>query len=285
MVSGVIWTATLRNIVEEVTYYTMDTFVWTGCGFAYFLMYFGFTFSSALLVILSVEKFIALYFPLQTKSVCTVSMARRLSLITAVIYIGLNSQFFLIGKKINESGKTYCFYGNVSWDYLIILFSAVLSSLYSYIPFIIMILANFAIIYKFMAAKFRQDGGRTQSTSQALSKSASTGTAMLLTVSFTFIILTAPTAAANAFWTEGIPEVYYMSFGALQNLNHGINGILYCVVGSRFRNELRKLFKCGTKGSRPSSRLSSRTLSSSVLTYGTGDSSSFPTVASTASPI
>ena len=68
MVPGVIWTATLGNIVEEVTYNTVDTFVWTGCGFAYFLMYFGFSFSSALLVILSVEKFIALYFPLKTKS-------------------------------------------------------------------------------------------------------------------------------------------------------------------------------------------------------------------------
>ena len=52
----------MRRIVEEATNFQLDIFVWTGCGFGFFMMYFGFSSSSAFLVIISVEKFFALYF-------------------------------------------------------------------------------------------------------------------------------------------------------------------------------------------------------------------------------
>ena len=108
-----------------------------------------------------------------------------------------------------------------------------------------MILCNCAILYKFMIVKWKNRRGNTESTSQALSKSATTGTAMLLTVSFVFIILTAPILVANAVWPYStIPYLIFKSLLAVQYLNHGINGILYCVIGSRFRNELKNLFRC-----------------------------------------
>ena len=106
-----------------------------------------------------------------------------------------------------------------------------------------MILANLAIIYKFLVAKFRNRNGNTQSTNQALSKSATRGTTMLLTISFTFIVLTGPIVLLNSIWPE---ENYpYLSLEIsiiLEYLNHAINGFLYCLSGSRFRNELKKLF-------------------------------------------
>ena len=69
---------------------------------------------------------------------------------------------------------------------------------------------------------------------------------MLLTVSFVFIILKLPIVVANRVWPDGtIPDLINKSFIALEYSNHGINGMLYCVSGSRFRNELKKLFTCG----------------------------------------
>ena len=92
--------------------------------------------------------------------------------------------------------------------------------------------------------------GSTESTSQALGKSTTTGTAMLLAVSFAFIFLTAPIWVANAVWPDSIPVIIFKTFLAFQYLNHGINGILYCVIGSRFRNELKNLFRCGKTDSK-----------------------------------
>ena len=256
ILSGVLWSDVLRKLVEEATNYQIDIFLWTGCGFGYSLFYFGFTFSSALLVIISVEKFCALYFPLRTKTICTVSMARKISLVTGIIFIGFNLQFFFFTKSFEDGYGKYCYYGNISWDaYLTILFSIIISSLYSYIPFTLMILLNSAIMYKFMIVKWRNRQGDTDSTSQALSKSATRGTAMLLAISFTFIILTGPIAIANAAWPDQtIPSPTFDILQTIQFLNHGINGILYCVIGSRFRNELMTLLQCGKKNTQHSMR-------------------------------
>ena len=181
-----------RNLVQQITNNTIDPYVWTGCKFPYFIMYFGFSSSSALLVIISVEKFIAVYFPLNTTNICTVGIARKVSLVTAVVFVAFNSQFFFMTKKYEDPGGDYCYYGYVSWGYLSILFSIIFGTLYSYGPFVIMISINSAIIFKFMVVKLRNRFGTTDSTSQALSKSSTTGLGMLLAISAAFIILTSP---------------------------------------------------------------------------------------------
>ena len=234
----------LRRIIQEATDGEVDVFLWTKCKFAFFIMYFGFNYSSALLVIISVEKFLALYFPYKTKTICTVRIARRVILVTGVIFVAWDSQFFILGKAtLNVFGQKYCDYGNVSLDYTKILWGILIPTSYSYGPFAIMILANFAIIYKFMVAKCRNRNGNTQSTNQALSKSATRGTTMLLTISFMFIILTGPIVLLNSIWpVENYPYLSFEISIILEYLNHAINGFLYCLSGSRFRNELKKLF-------------------------------------------
>ena len=195
-------------------------------------------------------KMFCLYFPFKTKTVCTVVTARRVSLVTVIIFVGFNLQFLFIGKKFEDEFGEYYSYGNISKFYVDILLSVVSAILNSYGPFVIMILCNCAIVYKFMIVKWKNRRGNTESTSQALSKSATTGTAMLLAVSFAFIFLTASIWAANAVWPNSIPVIIFKTCLAFQYLNHGINGILYCVIGSRFRNELRNLFRCSKTDSR-----------------------------------
>ena len=109
-----------------------------------------------------------------------------------------------------------------------------------------MFITNFAIAFKLMTAKCKsKPNNSTESTNQSLVKSATRGTAMVVTVSVTFLILTAPAGVSDALypriviWT--IPE-YRVFMNLTTYLNHSINGILYCIVGSRFRTELLKLF-------------------------------------------
>ena len=99
-------------------------------------------------------------------------------------------------------------------------------------------------------AKWKSRYSGTQSTNQALSKSATRGTAMLLTVSFTFIILTGPLAIANAVWANyDMPSWVFNILVTFLYMNPGINAVLYCVSGSRFRNELLKLISCSRNDS------------------------------------
>ena len=105
-----------------------------------------------------------------------------------------------------------------------------------------MIIANCMIIFKFMMAKWQNRRGGTESVSQALSKSAVKGTAMLVTVSTAFIILTGPVAIGFNAYGSSIHPMLYGPAVLLQYLNHSINAVLYCVTGSKFRHELMKVF-------------------------------------------
>ena len=165
------------------------------------------------------------------------------------MYAAFYSQVFYFVKKSSDSFGSYCeiYFPSKLYDRI---FVNILSTLYTYAPFAVMILANFAIIYKFINAKLKTNQGGTESTEQALSKSATRGTAMLLTVSFAFIFLTGPISLGQIF--NDIPTLIHDVLLVLQYINHGINGFLYCASGTRFRNEMKNTLSCSSKN-RPTS--------------------------------
>ena len=243
MISGFLWVGGFVGWIRYVTEWTVNPRIWGDCKLYKFLFFFCEHYSSALLVIMTIEKFFALYFPLQTRSACTVRIARWVSGITALVFIIFNAQAFFIYKAQTDSyGYDRCLYVRVSETYRLVFFR-LNSALHSFGPFILMIILNSAIIYKFLKTKYQNRYADSQSTSQALVKSATKGTAMLLTVSFTFIILTAPISIGLA-TSEKVHPIVHTVTSLLGYLNHGVNGVLYCIVGSRFRNELKKTLYC-----------------------------------------
>ena len=265
----VLWTAYFEWI-RILTRGRVDPDAWTDCKLGYFLFYFGRHYSSTLLVLMSVEKCFAVYFPLKSKTICTVKNAKWATGVVWLILTGYDI-FHVWGEEsrfIKSLGRHVCV---IMVDYWKILF-ALDSVLYSFGPFVLMFMTNFAIVFKFMAAKCKHNS--TESTNQALTKAATRGTAMVVTVSVTFLILTAPTAVYMA-----LPHViqlpnnpfYHMLMNVTQYLNHSINGVLYIIVGSRFRNEFLKIL-CRKK--RPDTNLStscSVTNTSVSTTTGTRD--------------
>ena len=262
-VKGVLWSDVLGTVVREIG--NVDIDILTNCALGQFPKWFGTNYSSALLAIISTEKFFALYFPFKAKTMCTVRTAKRVSAVTALIYVAYNLQFpFLVKVTTGIHGK-FCGYGNVSRIYFRIA-SFILPTLYCYAPFTIMILTNSAIIHKFVMAKFRSRNRNTESTSQALSKSATRGTAMLLTVSFMFIILTGPNALLNIMWPDGnppLPLVFDIT-GFMLKINFGINWIMYCLSAAQFGRELRKLFGCHKNSSNLNSCSTISTITASI---------------------
>ena len=197
---------------------------------------------------MSLEKCFAVYFPLKSKTVCTVRTAKWLTGIFGIVLGGHDVMFFFLKRaEIDRtSGYMICVV-NADFRKVYDFYITFDSFLYSFGPSALMFITNFAIVFKFMGAKCKSDqNNSTESTSQALVKSATRGTAMVVTVSVTFLLLTAPGGVSNALkslvqlWT--IPE-YRVFMNITSYLNHSINGFLYCIVGTRFRRELFRLFE------------------------------------------
>ena len=197
-------------------------------------------------MIMSIEKCFALYFPLKTKSICTVGTAKKISLGTALVLSAFNAQLiYIYGVKIDSNGKKSCTWIHISEVYKEI-YLQIDAVLYSFLPLIVMCIVDCLLVSKFMIAKWRNRRGGSESVNQALSKSAIKGSVMLLSVSFAFIVLTAPICYASI--TTDAPSMVYGITVILQYLNHSINGLLYCITGSKFRQELNDLFNyCVTK--------------------------------------
>ena len=144
---------------------------------------------------MSVEKFIALYFPFKSRNICTVRTAKWASGIAFVVYFLLNFFWFFVVKALKGdrgARNVAC----VLEDFFVKFYlnwERIDGVLHSFGPFAIMAFTNIAIIYKFIQAKLtNRRCGRTESTNHALDNAAMRGTAILITVTMTFIILTAP---------------------------------------------------------------------------------------------
>ena len=194
---------------------------------------------------MSVEKCIALYFPFKTRNICTVRTAKWACDIAFVVFFLLNSfWFFVIKAQKEDGGAKYivCAFEDFSLKTFLI-WEKIDGVLYSFGPLALMFLANIAIIYKFVQAKMASKHGGTESSNQALGNAAMRGTAILITVTMTFIILTAPaqiTFAITLYIHPLLSPFLYISLA----LNHGINGFLYMIVGSKFRKELIATLRC-----------------------------------------
>ena len=239
-IAVVLWTGCFSYWIRHLTRRQVDPRAWTDCKLYYFLFYYALHYSSTLLVLMSIEKCFAVYFPLKAKTICTVRTAKWATGAAGIVIAALNAHSFFsesYSSKLND-----CLF-NVS-PIVHSIVTTVDSVLYSFAPFALMFMTNFAIVLKFMRAKCKRNS--SESTDQALSKAATRGTAMVVTVSVMFLILTAPAAVHLALW-PGIKlsnnPIYSVIKNFAQYLNHSINGVLYCIVGSRFRNEFLKLFR------------------------------------------
>ena len=237
--SGFLWFGAFPVVIRDATKGTIYPAGWTNCKLPSFLFHLYPHYSSTLLVIMSVEKFIALYFPFKAKVVCTLRTAKWASLIIALFFIAFDAQFFYLKELQNVKGRQRCKYVNEKYGFVI---ERIKSIIYTSGPFTIMILLNLAFAFKFFMLT-RKKRNTFESTSQALNKSATRGTSTLLLLSITFIVLTGP-ATLHHTVTETLDPILYNIFIFLQFLNHSINAVLYCIVGSKFRTELIKIIKC-----------------------------------------
>ena len=243
------------------------------CKILNFLIYFSFQLSAWLLVAMTIERFIAIQFPLKAAKYATVSRAKKVSLLLLIILIVINSHFFW---TISIHGD-YCSPREDFYDFHDDIFPWIDAALYSIVPFLVLLVFNILIIRANRSAMNFRRTIRRQSLSAGGDKGQETVnffhklTVMLLSVSFAFLLTSAPKVILfivrfDYFDFSG-PSIdfqrvaLYLLVSRITDLfihiTHAINFFLYCITGERFRKELKNFILCRKSGAKRNSNFSS----------------------------
>ena len=211
-----------------------------------------------ILVVFSVDRFLALVFPLSVNEVCLPSRTKYNALMVLLLSIAKNFHVFW------TRGPQYELIGNVSVlikncgrptaEYLYFekfIRPWIAFTLVSALPFLILIVCNICIINALIKVKkMRKASAVTSGSSTSSDKTFYQMTIMCLSASFCFLVCITPSIVlliGKPYWiVDGQDNVAYDVAKAINNqlvyFNHSINFFLYCLTGKRFRMEL--VFMC-----------------------------------------
>ena len=235
--------------ISYLTRWNTNVELWGKCKPTWLVYYFSEHYSAWILTVMTIERCLAIWLPLQSKRICTVRNAKIMSLILALVFLIFDSQWFFI---VTKSGNSCGYIKEISQVY-VKNFDKIDATLYSYIPFTLMMTANATIIFKMMCARKNANkvgdvGSVHAPQGTALSKNAKRTTFMLLSVSLLYCVTTMPVSTYYAL-TKEAPQLTHALLTNLGYFNHSINFVLYCLTGSKFRSEVTKRILCKNKAS------------------------------------
>lgn len=208
------------------------------CKYLVYSHHFLTGFSAYTIAGMTFNRFNAIVFPHKTNIFCSKKRVGVYSLIifilTAVCYCPL---IFTTSLRVPSLPPLWCTrFASDAW--YIDIYAIFLIVFYPTVPMISLLFFNIAII----RALFMRHQLTTSQTSSRKSKERQI-TLMLLLVSFLFIILVLPFEIYDIFQMSGhflVPDTLFQ----LMMSNSCINFYLYLLSGSKFRSDLKMLFKC-----------------------------------------
>ncbi len=219
--------------------------VWICKSKTYILHLFG-TFGAYEIVLMTLDKVIAIKFPLKAKFLCTAKRAKILSVSNFLLFSIFHLPNLSFSNLVGNS-KQCARYVADGWHVTAYMFLSTVTA--SFVPVISLFVMNIIII-RVVVQRGKQ---RSKNTSRNSERQITT---MLLLVSMMFVILLVPFETREIYYNlSGIPnspdEFAIFSFLfwftiELFNLNYSINFFLYLLSGSKFRKDLKNLM-CGKK--------------------------------------
>ena len=181
---------------------------------------FPLTLSSAMLVVMCMEKCFALYFPIRAKRFCKVKIAKRVCAVIALLYTNLNAHWFLNYKPIKDKwGFPDCKIVNINEDVIGFMYLC----LYSIVPIILLSAFSLTIILKTCCLKHH--------TGKCLGKKAKQGTMMLLSIICFFMISSVPVTLYSSLDLFKENRTLFVASLVLSCSNHSVNALLYMLSG------------------------------------------------------
>ncbi|XP_074653587.1 cysteinyl leukotriene receptor 1-like [Tubulanus polymorphus] len=196
--------------------------------------------SAWMLVLVSIERCIAVVMPLKAKLICKTKVMILTAVIASSVIIGGHGHFLVGIENINgtrcsldESSAYHKFFYTI-WIYIDLSLSVVL-------PFTICCSCNCLIVRAIRKSQLRRKMMVKKGNGQAGKEKIDSLTAMLLITNVTFVVTTLPYTAYNnnVKRRQDFNELYDSTMILVSYVNYAINFWLYCFSGPRFRKQLR----------------------------------------------
>ena len=252
-----------------------------GCRISTFSLYYSYQVSSWVLVCVTVERALAVAFPLKTKNTFTRKRAVITLVTVASLLLAYNSYIlFYKAGYLDEmpDGSLVCtlnafytdkpFFKSHNWIDVL---------LCSIIPFTCIIVSNVVIVRKVMES-------RKLTKKQEDKNSSTTSMKMLLCVSSMFIFFTLPLSIMLLYMqtyqvldveNDGLPSLLWVIGLILLYGNNSLNFFLYCLTGRTFRKQLCDYFSICRRTKSDVSRVTGTSSLESGSTFNNDKSSNF----------
>ena len=247
----VIFVSTLnKHLVRSLMGVDVRSFDVIGCRVFFWAYRTAKMLSSWIVVFICVERFIAVCFPLRTKTICTKRIAYASIAVTLLICGAYNAFRVMLDTTIVQGT---CMPNSIHRTGSTALIGSVLLlsiSVYAVVPAITMIVLNSFTVTSLWRSRRKV---HAQSASQNSSdKMASRMTAMLLATNAAFVLLVMPVAIAHLvsfFRQQNLFESYDPVIVVVrvitlycEQINYSINVFLYVFCNKRFRDVFRRHF-------------------------------------------
>ena len=231
------------------------------CKFSVFMEYASADISAWTLVVLTTQRFVSVWFPIQSRTMCTMKIS-TITVVASIVVCTLKNSHFLISRwSLDSDSATYnggsvyfgCTTLDPSYTYiLLVIWPNIDMTIAAFLPFAIILCCNALIIYRMTKRqKINED---RHITSHNAAKKVKGMSVMLLIMSFAFLVLQMPLfiyLIGEVHWKAGedgrtiariqlgraIVDIFYYS-------SYATNFFLYCLGGAGFRKELKRLFSC-----------------------------------------
>ena len=255
-----------------------------GCKIVLFVFYSSIHGSVSILVTMTAERFIVVWFPFQAKTICKKKNCIIAIVLVSVVILSINSHNLFTRQLIHiGNGTSVCLESNIAkidmphGHFHVYVWPWIDATIYSFFPIISIFTLNTLIIGKIKSA----DKMTGKNTKESKSQSDQI-TKTLLIVSFAFLILTSPIGimllVEKSWQFQDDPYQYAVwrvlrsIAGLMECMNHSINFFLYCLGGERFRRAVARLF-CSCRASPETSSQQTGLSTISKTVYADGNNS------------
>ncbi|XP_064598846.1 G-protein coupled receptor daf-37-like [Liolophura sinensis] len=212
----------------------------------------SFTWNVWLSVVITVDRFISLCFPLRASSIRSTHYARRTIVFTTVFVVAFRIPYYLTTTVIS-CGIPGCYMysftriGEMQWNTV---YRKWPTSLVNFIvPLCLLFALNACILYKlnqFASKRKMMISGAQEdlnSVSHRKEREWNLAVALVITV---FVVCQTPVFVEDFFWFDNdtLGQVFVFSVNILIVLNSSVNIFIYTAMGKSFRKELMQLISC-----------------------------------------
>lgn len=255
------------------------------CKLLYFLIHSCLHFSAWLIVAVTIERFVAVWFPLKAPSFCSLLRAKVITTFIAGIIASVNIHIFWTAELVNAPNslnpdKVQCSAYTYK-DIVCAVFPWVNLTVYSFLPFTVLLIFNILIIVSLVNHRKAIMGAMTRDD-QIQRYNHRKLAITLLAISFIWIFTTIPSTLygvtaqrSTSIEDDATGMLIKVVFYLLMYFNHSVNFLLYCITGQRFRKELVRLV-CRAQNRQPRAKLVFKTSGSGSGQSGSGQDSTHP---------